>query len=62
MSTTKEAIERFSPLERGCYVEGNGLENKSSGKGFGARVCVLCDQIDEKMSSMIYQGILGKNF
>jgi hypothetical protein len=22
MSTTKDAIERFSPLERGCYVEG----------------------------------------
>ncbi len=22
MSTTPEAIERFAPLERGCYVEG----------------------------------------
>jgi hypothetical protein len=25
MSTTPEAIERFAPLERGCYVEGKDL-------------------------------------
>ena len=28
MSTTPEAIERFTPTERGCYVEGKKFDLK----------------------------------